>query len=133
LHLNLPLSFYNSGPTPVWAVNMRLRFSEAGLPTLLTFVATRPGVQPKSDDERPLATQVALAGREARVICCEFIQRDSTQTVLPIADLRPQLEVFEARTWGGGQWRDLGVVPIRITQTVKGMEGNYVAHENAPD
>jgi hypothetical protein len=131
LHLTIPLALYNSGPTPVWALNLQLRFSGAGLPAEVPFVATRPGVNPRAGDDRPLATQVVLAGRESRVICCEFIAHPFSAS-LAAGDVTALVRAFEARSWGKSQWRDLGSFPLRITADVVQKQGQYIAHDNYP-
>lgn len=130
LHLNVPLSFYNSGPTPVWASNLKLQLRTPGLPEVVDFIATRPGVQPRSNDDRPMATQVALAGREARVICCEFIESVSSGSRLAEGTLPVTVVAIEHRTWGGQRERSLGEFELRITADTVMVQGQYIAHDN---
>lgn len=130
LHLNVPLSLYNSGPTPVWASNLKLRLTTPGLPEVVHFVATRPGVQPKSDDERPLATQMALAARESRVICCEFIERGASAPRLAEGAIPVELVATETRTWGRQRERALGTFELRVASNTVEIQGQYIAHDN---
>jgi hypothetical protein len=130
LHLNVPLSFYNSGPTPVWASNLKLLLNTPGLPEVVDFVATRPGVQPQADDNRPMATQVALAGREARVICCEFIETGSSGSRLREGTVPVTVAAIEHRTWGGLRERKLGAFELRVTADTVAIQGQYVVHDN---
>jgi hypothetical protein len=132
LHLTIPLSFHNSGPTPAWATNLRLNYKTPGLPPSVPFVATRSGVRPQSGEDRALATQAVLAGRESRVICCEFITRPF-ECQIPEAEVKAQLEVYEVRTWGRARWRTLGEVPLRFTSNVIENQTSYgVVHDNQP-
>lgn len=130
LHLNVPLSLYNSGPTPVWASNLKLRLSAVGLPKELHFVATRPGVQPKADDVRPMATQMALGGRESRVICCEFIERGSSDSLLTEGPIAVEAVAIETRTWGRQRERVLGAFTLCVTADTVEVQGQYIAHDN---
>lgn len=130
LHLNVPLSLYNSGPTPVWASNLKLRLATPGLPEVVHFVATRPGVQPRSNDERPMATQMALGARESRVICCEFIERGSSGPRLSEGPMSVEVVATETRTWGRQRDRVLGAFDLRVTAETVAAQGNYIAHDN---
>lgn len=131
LTLTVPLSLYNSGPTPVWAINLFLRFDQPGLPNVVPFVATRPAVNPRPDDDRPWASQIVLAGHESVVVCCEFIQRDAkSPVILSAGDLSATVYVLEARTWGPPKSRTLGNVMLRLTDEIVSLQGAYLAHDN---
>lgn len=132
LIVTLPLSLYNSGATPVWVSNLVVRLTTPGLPSALTFVATRPGVQPQPDEDRPLATQVVLSGREARVVCCEFMGTHPTGLQLAEGDVLLELVAMECRTWGRERERSLGRIGIRVTAQIVAQQGQYLAYDNYP-
>lgn len=130
IHLNIPLAFYNSGATPVWAINIELRPASGDLPERIPFVATRPGVNPRSDDDRPFATQVVLAGRESKVICCEFIEESQSTPTLHEGRLVLGVVVEEARSWGKTKQRELGTIELQISETVLRQIQHYIAYDN---
>jgi hypothetical protein len=131
LMLNVPLAFYNTGPTPVWAINLWLRFDKPGWPDKLPFMATRPGVLPTSGDHRPWATQVALDRRESSVICCEFIG-EAPDLRLALGDVAVTVVAVEARSWGRERERTLGVIRLTIGNTVLRSPApeSYLPHDN---
>ena len=131
LVLNVPLAFMNTGPTAIAAVNLRLRFDEGGWPPQMPFVATRPGVGPKTDDDRPYATTIVLSGRDSRVICCEFIARP-WNTILRGGRVNATVEVYEVRSWGKARWRILGEISLLISDRVLDAHTQYIAHDNYP-
>jgi hypothetical protein len=132
LLLNLPLVLSNSGPTPVVGINLRLRFEKPGLPETVPFTATRPGVQPKGDDLRPLATAVVLKGHEAMLICCEFTRRPFP-VELAEGELSVTVEALEKRSWGKPRWRTLVTFPLRISKNVVDKQASYIAHDNSSE
>lgn len=131
LILNIPLAFMNTGPTAIAAVNLRLRIAEDGWPAEVPFVATRPGVGPRENDDRPYATTIVLNGRDSRVICCEFIKRP-WNTTLRKGRVSAVVEVYEVRSWGKARWRTLGGISLLMSDHVLAMHDRYVAHDNYP-
>ena len=130
LALNVPLSLHNTGPTSVWLINAHLSFAEDDMPLSLPFVATRPGVLPTSDDSRPWATQLVLAGRESRVICCEFVADMKAPLQLVAGDKHATLTIVEHRSWGRERTRALGPIVLHITDQVIATQHSYIAHDN---
>ena len=130
-YLNIPLVFINDGPTPTVASNLRLRFEAQGFPDTMPFAATRPGVQPKRDDERPLATSLVLNGRGSVLLCCEFIARPF-ESYLENGVVPVRVEAFEQRYRGKAKWRDIGKFDLLISDHTVDMQKKYVAHDNYP-
>jgi len=130
LHLMIPLSFYATGPTPAWIITMRLVVRDPRGDFGIPFVATRPGVQPKSEDERPLATQLVLAGRRGGVFNCEFIGPCPDWFEFAPPNLRLSLEAEVHRSWGRPLAGSLGEIKLRVDAAVAGDVGSYIAFDN---
>ena len=77
-----------------------------------------------------MATQMALAARESRVICCEFIERASSAPRLTEGSMSVEVVVTESRTWGGQRERVLGTFELRVSSQTVETQGNYIAHDN---
>ena len=79
------------------ALNIRLRSDGQDFPQLMSFQATRNHIQPRGDDERDLATALALNGGDTRVVMCEFIVSNLNRRVsarhVPLT-----LEVLDSNT-----------------------------------
>ena len=77
-----------------------------------------------------MATQMALAARESRVICCEFIERGSSAPRLAEGSVSVEVVATETRTWGRQRERMLGTFELRITADTVKNQSQYIAHDN---
>ena len=130
LHLTIPLSLYATGPTPAWIITMRLVVWGARGDFRIPFVATRPGVLPKREDDRPLATQLVLAGRRGGVFNCEFIGPCPDWFEFAPPNLQVSLEAEVHRSWGRPLAGSLGEFELRVDAAVASNVGSYIAFDN---
>lgn len=70
LIIQLPLVFFNDSPMPIIIRNLRLMFTKETDPRPLTFMATTKKLA--TDEDRALASQLPIRGREAVLVICEF-------------------------------------------------------------
>jgi hypothetical protein len=119
----LPFIFFNDGPTPIIVENLRLVFTSLdGEP--LTYWATVKKLVTQED--RTLATQFAVLGREAKHLICEF-QREQefifTSQKYPLK--------LEARINEKKEWVELCTFSLNVgKEDVKTINREFSAHDN---
>ncbi|HAX24826.1 MAG TPA: hypothetical protein DCX80_07280 [Chloroflexi bacterium] len=111
--LYLPLVFYNDGPIPIMIQNLRLTFINEAPDRPLGFVATIHKLI--SSDDRRLAVQFPVRGREALSLICEFQRRPA-----PFLFQEGSYWIrLEAQLWGkrkrDAYWEDLVTFELNIS------------------
>jgi hypothetical protein len=127
--LTLPVVLANSGPTPIVAINLRLRCLEGPFAEVTTFVATRESLT--RDEGRELATAIVLTGRDAKLCLCEFQGPLASLHLDRGTTAHMRLEGFTQRPRRRPSWVELLTFDVRIPAEAV-VRPNYLAYDNNP-
>ena len=128
LILEFPLVFFNDGPTPIVVENLRVIILDEALAKPLSFTATVGKLG--TDQNRALATQFPVKGREALLLICEFQRRSGNFTF----EARGYKIDLQARLGGDGQWQSICRFPLDVTsQDLPALDQQFIAHDNMPE
>ena len=108
--IELPLDFFNDGPTPIIVRNLRLVLPVNEATLNLRFEATVDKIG--TDQGRTLATQFPVRGREALLLTCEF-QRQTGGLVFEDRTYRLELQAKLDRC---PKWKTLHRFPLVVTK-----------------
>jgi|SRR5664279_4379396 hypothetical protein len=124
LLLEIPLVFFNTGPTPILIQNLRLVLCGDSLPPL-TFVATVSKLG--KDEGRALATQFPICGRESIVMICEF-QRHPGGLLFKARKYPVELQ---AKLSDEAKWKVLSRFTINVTEkAIPAINRMFIPHDN---
>jgi hypothetical protein len=121
--VEIPLTFFNDGPTPIVVENIRLVFPTIdGIP--LRFNATVEKIG--TDEGRAYATQFAVPGREVKQLICEF-QREMGFTFII---LKYPL-ILEAQLDDNKEWVKLLSFSLNVGEgDLVSINNNFLVHDN---
>jgi hypothetical protein len=123
--IELPLVFFNPGPTPLIVLNLRLSLHHDGgmepVPPL-AFIATLGKVG--TDKDRAFATQFMVKGRDGLALICEF-----QRLGLALAPGRYTAEILGVMLGQNETWRALTRFPLDLRQ----LGETFVVHDNMRD
>ena len=123
--LEFPFVFFNNGPMPIIVQNLRLLFIQEENPHPLNFTATVKKLG--KDEDRALATQFPVRGREAILMICEF-QREPGG--MEFEERSYEIEL-QATLGNSRKWRRLSRFPMKITRrSLPAINKQFIAHDN---
>ena len=123
--LEFPFDFFNNGPLPIILRNLRLVLVDEEKIKPLTFTAIVKKLG--KDEDRSLATQIVIRGREAILLICEF-QRRPGEFIFDKNDYRLELQAI---TNNSNEWKIILSFCLRVTEKdTLTISKQFLTHDN---
>lgn len=125
LTIQIPLTFFNDGPTPIVIQNMQLIIQDERSLRPLVFTATVDKLA--SDEGKAFATQIPVLGREAILLICWFM-RDPGELLFETKSYTLELQaILDERE----VWSEIARFPLHVNDNaIRSINRQFVAHDN---
>lgn len=124
--LEFPFVFFNDGPMPIIVQNLRIVFSNETQSHPLGFTATVKRLG--RDEDRSVATQFPVRGREALYLICEF-QREPGSMLFAVGSYPVELH---AQLGNETRWKSICHFTIDVSaQDLRSINKAFIVHDNA--
>ncbi len=123
--LEFPFVFFNDGPMPIVVSNLRIIIEGEEATKPLIFAASVKKLA--KDEDRALATQFPVRGREALLLICEFQRQQSSM----IFENRSYNLELQGKLGDSKKWRCLSRFPLNVSeQSTPIISKQFIAHDN---
>ncbi|VVB69747.1 Uncharacterised protein [uncultured archaeon] len=127
LILRFPFIFFNDGPMPIIVQNLRLIFVDEKDARPLGFTATVKKIKTGENQDRDLATQFPVHGREALLLICEF-QRIPGGMLFEAKKYHMELQALLGKSQ---KWKGILNFTVNVSETsIKSINQVFISYDN---